>query len=89
MPSRLPASHPSSPVLASPGSAGSVECPHQPRCPAAADADRDAARTVASHPEQGWSRLCNGVLLFEDLGELLPAGGVIAPRRAAFAGVAA
>jgi hypothetical protein len=28
---------------------------------------------VASHPEQGWSLLCNGVVLFDDGGELLPA----------------
>ncbi|MET9191210.1 DUF5999 family protein, partial [Streptomyces tendae] len=25
----------------------------------------------AGYPEQGWSLLCNGVLLFEDTGELL------------------
>jgi hypothetical protein len=36
---------------------------------------------VASHPEQGWSLLCNGVVLFEDTGELLPDGRVIAPHR--------
>ncbi|CCB75529.1 conserved protein of unknown function [Streptantibioticus cattleyicolor NRRL 8057 = DSM 46488] len=26
--------------------------------------------------------LCNGVLLFEDTGELLPSGEVVSPRRA-------
>lgn len=36
---------------------------------------------VASFPEQGWSLLCNGVLLFEDTGELLPDGSIIAPHR--------
>ncbi|AJT62423.3 hypothetical protein T261_0734 [Streptomyces lydicus] len=36
---------------------------------------------MAYHPEQGWSLLCNGVLLFEDTGELLPDGQIIAPRR--------
>jgi hypothetical protein len=36
---------------------------------------------VASHPEQGWSLLCNGIVLFEDTGELLPNGGIIAPHR--------
>ncbi|AEY88060.1 hypothetical protein SHJG_2786 [Streptomyces hygroscopicus subsp. jinggangensis 5008] len=36
---------------------------------------------MAHHPEQGWSLLCNGVLLFEDTGELLPDGRVIAPHR--------
>ena len=34
--------------------------------------DREAAHTVACHPEAGWSLLCNGVLVFEDTGELLP-----------------
>ncbi|MBB5966997.1 hypothetical protein FHS22_006299 [Planomonospora venezuelensis] len=36
---------------------------------------------MAAHPEQGWSLLCNGVVLFEDTGELLPDGGVIEPHR--------
>lgn len=54
---------------------------HQPPCPAAAAADREAARTVASHPEQGWSLLCNGIVLFDDTGELLPDGQIILPHR--------
>jgi Family of unknown function (DUF5999) len=57
-------------------------CTHQPPCPSSHDRDREAARTVACHPEQGWSLLCNGVVLFDDTGELLPDGGVIAPHRA-------
>ncbi|UUS30027.1 DUF5999 family protein [Streptomyces changanensis] len=56
-------------------------CQHQPSCPNADSADREAARVVAHHPEQGWSLLCNGVLLFEDTGELLPDGKIIAPHR--------
>jgi hypothetical protein len=36
---------------------------------------------VAFHPEQGWSLLCNGVLLFDDTGEILPDGRVINPHR--------
>jgi hypothetical protein len=56
-------------------------CPHHPACPAADAPDRDAARVVSSHPEQGWSLLCNGVVTFEDTGDLLPDGRVIAPRR--------
>ncbi|MFI6597503.1 DUF5999 family protein [Nonomuraea sp. NPDC050536] len=56
-------------------------CPHDPVCPSAEAPDREAARTLASHPEQGWSLLCNGVVLFEDTGELLPSGTVIAPHR--------
>ncbi|ARH89955.1 DUF5999 family protein [Streptomyces lydicus] len=57
-------------------------CQHQPPCPSADSTDREAAHLVAHHPEQGWSLLCNGVLLFEDTGELLPDGQVIAPHRA-------
>jgi hypothetical protein len=56
-------------------------CPHQPHCPSAGSPDREAAHIMASHPEQGWSLLCNGVLLFEDTGELLPDGTTIAPHR--------
>lgn len=56
-------------------------CAHVPPCPGAADTDHDAAKVVAAHPEQGWSLLCNGVVMFDDTGELLPDGGVIAPHR--------
>jgi hypothetical protein len=54
--------------------AGSRTCHHFPPCPAATASDRHAARTVAAHPEQGWSLLCNRVVLFDDNGELLPDG---------------
>lgn len=56
-------------------------CQHTPPCPTAEASDREAARTAAVRPEQGWSLLCNGVLLFEDTGELLPDGRIIAPHR--------
>lgn len=56
-------------------------CQHQTQCPSAESADRESARLVAHHPEQGWSLLCNGVVLFEDTGELLPDGRAIAPHR--------
>jgi hypothetical protein len=56
-------------------------CQHQPACPSATAPDHDAARVVATHPEQGWSLLCNGVLVFEDTGELLPDGSAVAPHR--------
>ena len=36
---------------------------------------------IARHPEQGWSLLCNGVVLFDDTGELLPDGRIIPPHR--------
>ena len=58
-------------------------CAHEPRCPSAHDPDHDAARVVSSHPEQGWSLLCNGVVLFEDTGELLPDRSTVAPHRPA------
>lgn len=56
-------------------------CPHTPPCPGAQAPDREAARTIISHPEQGWSLLCNGVVIFEDTGELLPGGKTVAPHR--------
>jgi hypothetical protein len=46
-------------------------CSHLPACPSADRPDRDAARTVAPHPEQGWSLLCNGVIVFDDMGASL------------------
>jgi hypothetical protein len=54
-------------------------CQHQPRCADALAPDHGTARVVASHDEQGWSLLCNGVVLFDDGGELLPGGRAIAP----------
>jgi hypothetical protein len=63
-----------------------IMCQHHPQCPTADCSDREAAHTVAHHPEQGWSLLCNGVLLFEDTGELLPDGQIIAPHRPLGAG---
>lgn len=57
-------------------------CPHSPRCPEATASDRDAARVVVDHHEQGWALLCNGVVVFDDTGELLPDGCSIAPHRA-------
>jgi hypothetical protein len=56
-------------------------CQHRPECPSAESTDHEAAVTVACHPDQGWSLLCNGVLIFDDTGELLPDGRVVAPRR--------
>lgn len=62
-------------------------CEHQPSCPSAETSDREAARVVIACPEQGWWRLCNGVLLFEDTGKLLPDGRIVAPHRMASAAV--
>ena len=54
-------------------------CPHTPPCPAPSDPDREAAHTIVSHPEQGWSLLCNGVVWFDDGGALLPDGRAVPP----------
>jgi hypothetical protein len=56
-------------------------CSHLPPCPAAENPDRTAARITANHAEQGWALLCNGVVLFDDTGQLLPDRRVIAPHR--------
>ena len=56
-------------------------CGHNPPCPTADASDRDAAHVVSAHPEQGWSLLCNGIVLFEDFGELLPDGQSCGARR--------
>ncbi|GGT03648.1 hypothetical protein GCM10010156_71900 [Planobispora rosea] len=56
-------------------------CHHDPLCPPAHASDREAARPVAFRPEQGWTLLCNGVVLFDDTGALLPDGRAIAPHR--------
>lgn len=56
-------------------------CQHRPRCPSATRCRRDAARPVAFHPEQDWGLLCNGVVIFEDNGELLPDGRTVPAHR--------
>ena len=52
-------------------------CQHRTPCPDADSEARDLAAVVRSHPEQGWSLLCNGVVLFDDDGELLPEGRAV------------
>jgi len=44
---------------------------------------------VADQPGQGWSLLCNGVILFDDGGELLPDGLAAAPECLGLTGFAA
>jgi hypothetical protein len=43
---------------------------------------------VAARPEQGWSLLCDGTVVFDDTGELLPDGRVVQPRRVTAQGLA-
>lgn len=54
-------------------------CRHDPPCPPATAIDHAAARVVANFPEQGWALRCNGVISFDDRGELLPDGTAVAP----------
>jgi hypothetical protein len=60
-------------------------CEHRPLCPPADAPDHDSARLIAYHPEQGWGLLCNGVIVFDDTGELLPDGRSIQVRRRLYA----
>jgi uncharacterized protein DUF5999 len=69
------------PSVRQPSARRSARCPHRPPCPTAKDHDRTAARVVSGHPEQGWSLLCNGVIVFDDTGELLPDGHAVAAHR--------
>ncbi|MEV5043559.1 DUF5999 family protein [Streptomyces griseoincarnatus] len=61
-------------------SAGAM-CGHRPECPSAENRDFQAAQVRARHSEIGCSELCNGVLVFDDTGCLLPSGKVVDPRR--------
>ncbi|TYP89169.1 DUF5999 family protein [Blastococcus xanthinilyticus] len=53
-------------------------CTHRTPCPDPASDARDLAAVVRSRPEQGWRLLCNGVVLFDDDGGLLPDGRAFA-----------
>jgi len=56
-------------------------CQHDPLCPSAEAADHEAAKVVLRDDVTGLALLCNGVIRFEDTGELLPDGTPIAPHR--------
>jgi hypothetical protein len=60
--------------------AGAV-CGHRPECPSVENRDFQAAQVRVRHSEIGCSELCNGVLVFDDTGCLLPSGKVVDPRR--------
>ena len=78
------ATTPGAPTGSTPGAApGAPACTHTPPCPAADSPDHEAARTISRRPEQGWNLLCNGVVLFDDTGELLPSGQTVDPHRPA------
>lgn len=43
-----------------------MNCSHFPQCPGPTDSDASAAAIITDHCEQGWYRLCNGLILFDD-----------------------
>lgn len=50
-------------------------CNHTPGCPGVDATDCCTAHVVADHlHDQGWCRLCNGVILFDDGHYLTPDG---------------
>jgi hypothetical protein len=59
-------------------------CSHEPQCPSTGHTARSAAHVIAAHPEQGWSLLCNGIVLFDDGGLLLLNGCAEAPHTRPF-----
>jgi hypothetical protein len=48
-------------------------CQHLPPCPPSQALEYRGALIVAEHWKQGWSLLCNGVIIFDDGGEFVPA----------------
>ncbi len=56
-------------------------CDHTPPCPPSGAQDHDAARLIFHDSIAGYSLLCNGVIVFEDGGELTPSGGVLPEQR--------
>jgi hypothetical protein len=56
-------------------------CTHTPKCPPFAAPDHDAARVIADHHDQGWILLCNGTVVWDDTGEVLPDRSTVAPHR--------
>ncbi len=49
-------------------------CVHKPECPGPNGCDREAAVAVVHDYNTGFTKLCNGVILWEDGGEIRPDG---------------
>ncbi|MFI5474232.1 DUF5999 family protein [Streptomyces cacaoi] len=56
-------------------------CSHQLPSASADARPVHLAHIVAAHPEQGWNLLCDGTIVFDDSGKLLPDGRVVDPQR--------
>ncbi|MFF3735350.1 DUF5999 family protein [Streptomyces sp. NPDC002476] len=61
-------------------------CEHFPPCPGPDAPDCESARITERVDVQGWAKLCNGALVFDDFGALLPDGKVTESRRLTLAG---
>jgi hypothetical protein len=53
-----------------------MRCTHSPQCPGADDPHCCSAHVTYDRSDQGWCRLCNGVILFDDGLYLAPDGHV-------------
>ncbi|MCW2795077.1 DUF5999 family protein [Nocardioides sp.] len=51
-----------------------MTCSHSPACPETDANNCCSAHMVADRSDQGWCRLCNGVILFDDGHYLTPEG---------------
>ena len=67
------------PGSATPDPCSHDTCTHAPHCPQASSSGACRARVVVRHDEQGWCLLCNGVVLFDDGGAILPDGRALSP----------
>lgn len=70
-------------IVTTPAVAQTRSCPHSTQCPPANAPDHDAARVVADCHVLGYVLLCNGVIVFDDTGELSPSGRPTSPHRPA------
>jgi hypothetical protein len=58
-------------------------CAYNPECPAPDVREAFRPHVIAPHPEQGWCLLCDGAILFDDGGVILPDGSIREPGMAA------
>jgi hypothetical protein len=57
-----------------------VQTKVHPPCRAFDTSSACRAHVVCRHDEQGWCLPCNGVVLFDDGGAILPDGSTLEPR---------
>lgn len=69
------------PTLSASSPATGRRCPHRPCCPGPYAPDSLSARVLSACAEQGWSLLCNAVILFADGGAIRPDDTAVSPHR--------